>query len=145
MCRACWAEGRAMVTMEASSTTISWATAMTARAAQRLGSASRGLSCVGGPTGSATAVVMGSPWGDGGGCGRGGGCGVLRINRGTPRGAQVGRRPPTRRWYRCGGSAAEEGDDDVVHHVEDELRVDLATAHGHTIEEKCRADLVGHL
>jgi hypothetical protein len=33
------AEGRAMITTEASSTTISWATAMTARARNRLGSA----------------------------------------------------------------------------------------------------------
>ena len=33
MCSDFWADGRAMVTMDASSTTISWATAMTARAA----------------------------------------------------------------------------------------------------------------
>ena len=51
-----------MVTMNASSTTMSWAMAMTARASQRLGSASRGLSGAGGPVVS-VAVVMVSPRG----------------------------------------------------------------------------------
>ncbi len=38
MCRAFCADGRAMVTIEASSTTISWAMTTTARIDQRLGS-----------------------------------------------------------------------------------------------------------
>lgn len=38
MPRSVWAEGRAMFTMVASSTTISWARAMNANAFQRLGS-----------------------------------------------------------------------------------------------------------
>ena len=38
-CSACWAEGSAMFTIVASSTTISWASATTARISQRLGSA----------------------------------------------------------------------------------------------------------
>src|SRR5271166_3090093 len=100
MCSDFWAEGRAMVTMEASSTTISWATAMTARAAQRLGSASRGLRCIGGSIESIT-VVMGSPRGVEGrqkweyGC-PGGGRNSVDAEV-TDR--SVGG-PPTRRW--CG-------------------------------------------
>ncbi len=42
MPRSVWAEGRAMFTMVASSTTISWASAMKASAFQRLGSGIRG-------------------------------------------------------------------------------------------------------
>src|ERR1019366_10130915 len=38
MCRARWAEGRATITTDASSTIMSWATAMTARDQYRLGS-----------------------------------------------------------------------------------------------------------
>src|SRR5271157_3203612 len=38
MCRARWADGRAMITTEASSTTMSWATAMMASARKRFGS-----------------------------------------------------------------------------------------------------------
>src|ERR1700733_247988 len=42
MCRACWACGRAMFTMDASSTIISWQIATTPRTIQRRGSAATG-------------------------------------------------------------------------------------------------------
>ena len=50
MCSARWADGRATMTTEASSTIMSWATAMTARAQYRRGSGRTG-------SGSSTGVI----------------------------------------------------------------------------------------
>lgn len=67
MCRACWAEGRATLTMEASTTIINWAMAMTTRARHRCGSASWVVGGEGTASGSAVSMVIGdAPWGVGG-------------------------------------------------------------------------------
>src|ERR1700676_2331479 len=95
-----------MVTMEASSTTISWATAMTIRATQRLGSGS-GLtgSSLKGPGGwgdesSSVTVAMGGLLGVGG----------------------VGWR--TTDEVSGGELRMKQWEDDVVHHVDAELLID---------------------
>src|SRR6202035_5059563 len=57
MCRACWADGSATITTDASSTIMSWATAMTARDQYRLGS---GASVCGAVVGTISVVVTGN-------------------------------------------------------------------------------------
>ena len=121
-----------MVTMEASSTTISWATAMTARASQRFGSGPGG-----GRSGTAGVSVVGVG---------GHGMGLLggwegRWGTGWVAGGA--------RLERYGGatggtSAAEERQHHVVHHVDDERLVDGVAVHGHPVEEQRRGHLVGH-